>query len=62
MQIAKINPGAQKEIRELIQVMIERKTDYVEMPEDDFTKAVVEMAKLHTNLVRVQSRSGRSRR
>lgn len=57
MQIAKINPGAQEELKELIQVLIDRKKDSIELPEpeeDGFTKAIIEMSKLHTNLVRVQ--------
>jgi len=59
MQSAKINPESQEVLKGLIQSMLSRKKEYIELLEDDFTKAIVEMAKLHTNYVNVQRRYGK---
>ncbi len=57
MQVAKINPESQKVLKELIQLLVENKKDSIDLPEDDeFCKAIVDMSKLHTNLVKVQKR------
>ena len=57
MQIANINPESQITLKELIQTMIENKKESIELPEEDkFCKAIIDMSRLHTNLVEVQTR------
>lgn len=55
MQVAKINPGSQKTLEELIQTMISSKKDSIEFDDENpWCKRIIKMSTIHTDLVRVQ--------
>ena len=59
MQLVKMHPERQIELKKLIQAMLKNKKDCIEVPENEFYTAIVEMSKLHTNLVNVQRHNRR---
>lgn len=54
MQIVRIKPEVQKSCKELIQLMIENKTNTIDITDDEFAKAVIEMNSLYSQLEKAQ--------